>query len=196
MKNISKSTNLTVKIAVLSAMALLLTYFEFPILPAFPFLKIDLGDIPALIGAFAFGPLVGIAIEALKNVLAASIKSTTGGIGELANFLIAGSFIGSASFFYIKNKTRKTAIISLSFSVIVMIVVGILANYFILIPLYSKFMPINVPYYLVYAVIPFNLIKGIIISVVTMLIYKRVSVLIHAESLNSKTFRKKEKSAQ
>ena len=189
MKNVSRSTNLTVKIAVLAAMALLLTYFEFPILPAFSFLKVDLGDIPALIGAFAFGPLVGIAIEALKNIMAASLKSTTGGIGELADFLIAGSFIGSASFFYIKNKTRKTALISLSVSIVVMILVGLLANYFILIPLYSKFMPINVPYYLVYAVIPFNLIKGSIISVVTMLIYKRVSVLIRAESLNNKSLR-------
>ena len=195
MKNISRSTNLTIKIAILAAMGLLLTYFEFPILPAFPFLKVDLGDIPALIGAFAFGPLVGIAIEAIKNILAALLKSTTGGIGELGNFLIVGAFVGSAGFFYIKNKTRKTALISLLGSIIVMVVAGLLANYFILIPLYSKFMPINVPYYLVYAVIPFNLIKGSIISLVTMLIYKRVSVLIHAESLNNKPVRNKEKSA-
>ncbi len=187
MKNVSKSTNSMVKLALLSAIALVLSYIQFPILPAFAFLKIDLGDIPALIGAFAFGPLFGIAVEGIKNLLIFVFNpSGTGGIGELANFIIGASFVGTAGFLYGRNKTKKSAIISLLVSIAVMGVVGVLANYFILIPLYQKFMAINIPNYLVYGIIPFNLIKGLIISVVTMLIYKRVSALIHAEDMNNK----------
>lgn len=188
MKNVSKSTNLTVKIGLLAAIALILMFFEFPILPAYGFLKIDLSDIPALIGAFAFGPLAGIIIEGIKNVLITLIKGTTsGGIGEFANFIIGASFVVTAGLIYKGRKTRKAAIISLIAAIFTMAIVGVLANYFVLIPLYFKVLPTSqIIKYLIYGIIPFNLIKGILISVVTMIIYKRVSVLIHAEILNEK----------
>ena len=187
MKNVSRTTNLTVKIGVLVAVSVLLSFVAFPILPSFPFLKIDLGDIPALIGAFVFGPIVGIVIEAIKNVLLLVVKNSgTAGIGEFANFIIGGVYVGTAGLIYARNRTRMNAVISLVVSVVIMVITGILANYFILIPLYSKFMPIDVVNYVIYAVIPFNLIKGILIAVVTIVIYKRVSVLIHAENYNSK----------
>lgn len=185
MKNLSKSTNLTVKLGLLSAIAFILMLFEFPILPAYGFLKIDLSDIPVLIGAFAFGPLAGIIVEAIKNVLFILIRGTqTGGIGELANFIIGASFIGTAGLIYKQKKTRKTALISLIAAIIIMSVAGVLANYFILIPLYFKALPTDqIIKYLIYGIVPFNLIKGFLISAVTLVIYKRVSILIHAENI-------------
>jgi len=192
MKNVSKSTNLMVKIALLSAIGLLFTLVDFPILPGFQYLKIDLGDIPALIGAFAFGPIVGIVIEGLKNVLIFLFhNSATGGIGELANFMVGAAFVGTAGLFYSKKKTKKTATISLGVSVISIVAVGVISNYLLIVPLYFPGMPrADLIHYLVYGIIPFNLIKGIIISGVTMLIYKRVSPLIHAESLNNNSVRR------
>jgi riboflavin transporter len=172
MKNLSKSTNLTVKISLLLAIALLLAYFEFPVLPAYTFLKIDLSDIPALIGAFAFGPLVGAVIEALKNVLIVVFKGTqSGGIGELANFVVGCSFVCTAGLIYRHNKTKRTAIISLLVSILAMSIAGVVTNYYIFIPLYFKSMPAKqLIDYMVYGIIPFNLIKGIILSIVTLLI--------------------------
>lgn len=193
MKNVSKSTNLMVKIALLATIGLLLTLVDFPILPTFPYLKIDLGDIPALVGAFAFGPIAGIIIEGFKSVLIFFFhNSGTGGIGELANFIVGGAFVGTAGLFYSKNKTKKTATISLVVSIISIVVAGVISNYLLIVPLYFGKMPTNdLIHYMVYGIIPFNLIKGIIISAVTMLIYKRVSVLIRAESLNNKVLRDK-----
>ena len=197
MKNVSRSTNLMVKIALLATIGLLLSFVEFPILPAFSYLKIDLGDIPALIGAFAFGPIVGIGIEALKNLIILLFHpSPTGGIGELANFIVGAAFVGTAGLFYSRNKTKKTATISLVVSIISIVIAGVVSNYLLIVPLYFGKMATNdLIHYMVYGIIPFNLIKGVIISAVTMLIYKRVSVLIHAESLNNKSLVNREKSA-
>ena len=178
MKNVSRSTNLMVKIALLATIGLLLTLVDFPILPAFPFLKIDLGDVPALVGAFAFGPIAGIVIEGFKNVLIFLFhNSASGGIGEFANFIVGAVFVGTAGLVYSKNKSRKMALISLITSVVAMGVAGVVANYFLIVPLYFKSMPTkDLIHYMVAGIIPFNLIKGVVISVATMLIYKRVSV--------------------
>lgn len=187
MKNVTKSTNLTIKLGLLGAIALLLAYLEFPVLPAFTFLKIDLSDIPALIGAFTFGPIAGGVIEALKNILIMLVKgSQNGGIGELANFMVGCFYVCTAGFIYSKNKTKKNAIISLIVATIIMSIAGVLTNYFIFVPLYFKSMSTkDLIHYMVYGIVPFNLIKGIIISVVTMVIYKRVSILIYSEASKS-----------
>ncbi|MBC8059428.1 MAG: ECF transporter S component [Clostridiaceae bacterium] len=196
MKNVSRSTNLMVKIALLATLGLLLSFVQFPILPAFSYLQIDLGDIPALIGAFAFGPIIGIAVEAVKNLIILIFHpSPTGGIGELANFIVGAAFVGTAGLFYSKNKTKKTAIISLVVSVIAIVIAGVVSNYLLIVPLYFGKMPTDkLVEYMVSGIIPFNLIKGVIISVVTMLIYKSVSPLIHSESLNNKFLRNNKKS--
>jgi riboflavin transporter len=187
MKNVSRSTNLLVKISLLTAIAVILAFLEFPVLPAFAFLKIDLSDIPALIGAFAFGPLIGAAIEGLKNVLLLFVKGTqTGGIGELANFVVGCSFVCTAGLIYSRKKTRASAMISLLVSILVMAIAGVLSNYLVFVPLYFKNMPTkDLIHYMIYGIIPFNLIKGILISGATLAIYKRVSVLIHAEGFNN-----------
>jgi riboflavin transporter len=199
MKNISKSTNLMVKISLLSAIAAVFMYFDFPVLPAFPWLKIDLSDVPALIGAFAYGPIAGVIIEGFKIFLRFLAKGTqTGGVGELANFIIGASFVVPAGLIYRRNKTRKNAIVSMVAATVVMSVVGVFANLFIMVPLYSNFMPAlkessYVTNYMLYGVLPFNLIKGVLVSVVTLLIYKRVSVIILRESAfnNAEKFPKK-----
>lgn len=195
MKNVSKSTNFTIKVGLLSAFALLLVYFEFPILPAFPFLKIDLSDIPALIGAFAFGPIAGGVIEGIKNILMVLVKgSQTGGVGELANFVVGCFFVCTAGFIYKRKKTRTNAIISLIVALIIMSVAAVLANYFVFVPLYFKNISTkDLIHYMVFGIIPFNLIKGTLISVITIVIYKRVSVLIHAEAVKTWNYDKPQK---
>lgn len=184
MNTLNKRTVLSIKIALLSAIAVLLMYLEFPVLPAFNWLKIDLSDIPALIGAFAFGPLAGILIEGLKNVLIILVKGTdSGGVGQIANFIIGASFVGVAGLIYVRSKTFKTAVISMIAATIFMSIVGVLANYYILIPLYKMDqMPQSwLMNYILTGVIPFNLIKGVLVSAVTLIIYKRVAIIIKAE---------------
>jgi riboflavin transporter FmnP len=196
--NKKMSTNTLIKMSVLSAIAVILMYLDFPILPAFPFLKVDLSDVAALIGALAFGPLAGVVIEAIKNVLILLVKGTTSiGIGELANFIIGISIVIPAGFIYGRNRTRKAAIIGLLAGTVTMSLVGVLANYFIFIPMYKEFMPAlktsaGIVEYLTYAIVPFNLIKGVIVSVATVLLYKYVEVFIVNEKPNL-TFSNKDK---
>jgi len=182
-----------VKIALLSVISFVIMFIEFP-LPLFPpFLKIDLSDIGALVGAFAFGPLAGMAVELLKNILHL-MRTSTGGVGELANFIVGAALVVPAGFIYKRNKSMKTALIGLAVGTITMGLVGAFANYYILIPFYENFMPIDqiigmaqaanslivdLNSYILYAVIPFNILKGIVVSVLTLLIYKRISPLLH-----------------
>lgn len=190
MTNSTNSTNLIVKISLLTAIAVLLMYLEFPILSAFPWLKLDLGDVPALVGAFAFGPLAGVIIEALKNILIILIKGTSSaGVGELANFIIGVSFILPASIIYKRKQTIINVSIGLVISILVMGFVGVLANKYVLIPLYGydKAGVAWINNYLIYGVFPFNLIKGAIVSIVTLVIYNRISkVVIREYFLNKK----------
>lgn len=171
---------LMVKIGVLAALSYIIMFLEFP-LPFFPpYLKIDLGDIPAIIGAFAFGPLAGVIVEFIKNLLHLITKTETGGIGELANFLSGASFVIAAALIYFKNKNKKTAIIGLGVGTVVMTIVMCLANYYILLPFYlgSAPSPDNINLILT-TTLPFNLVKGIIVSIITALIYKSLSPILH-----------------
>ncbi len=189
-------TNKMIKIALLSAIAFILMFLDFniPLMPSF--LKLDFSDIPALIAAFSFGPLSGIFCEFIKNLLIIIIKgSSTGFVGELANFLIGSSICFIAGIIYINNKTKKTALISLICGTIVMAIVGCFVNYFILLPFYQNAMnyPIEElikisqfanPYIVskltlvLYAILPFNLIKGLLISIILVAIYKRISAVL------------------
>ncbi|WP_291581060.1 ECF transporter S component [Clostridium sp. UBA6640] len=182
-----------IKLSLLSAIAFILMYFDFPVLPAFPWLKIDFSDVPALMGAFAFGPLAGVIIEALKNVLIIILKGTsTGLVGELANFLIGVSLVCPAAYIYHKNKTIKTALISMVVGLISMEIVGVLVNVFFLIPLYMPGMPQDeLIKYVMYGILPFNGIKAVMVSALTFILYKRVSVSIFkVEPMSKKLDRK------
>ncbi|SHI39692.1 ECF transporter S component [Lutispora thermophila] len=176
---------LTTKIGILSAFAFLLYLIEFP-LPLFPsFLKIDLGDLPAIIGAFALGPWVGVAIELIKNIIHLFVRSSTGGIGEVGNFLTGSSYVLAAGYIYMRNKSKKTAVVGLITGTIVMALAMCVFNFFILIPVFTN-SPVsteNIPLILT-AILPFNLIKGVILSVITLLLYKSLSPILHADIYN------------
>lgn len=179
------------KIAILGAISFIIMLVEFPLWFAPGFYQLDFSDIPALIGAFSLGPLAGILIELIKNILHFLLKSSgTGGIGELGNFIVGSLFVGTAGFIYMKNKTRKNAIIGMAVGTIVMAIVGSAMNYFVLIPVYSNFLPIeqiidmakalnkvvvDKRTLVIYTVFPFNLLKGVLVSLITLPLYKRLS---------------------
>lgn len=182
------STRTVTMTGLLSAFSYLLAFLEFPVPLSPAFARMDLSDFPALIGAFAFGPGTGILIELVKNSLQL-LSTSTGGVGELANFLMGGSFVFTAGAVYRRNKTKRTAWAAGIAGSIVMGVVAALTNYFILLPLFEGFMPLEqliasfgefIPFIrtkldvALYNAFPFNLLKGLAISGVTMVVYKHL----------------------
>ena len=182
------STRTVTMTGLLSALSYLLAFLEFPVPLSPAFARMDLSDFPALIGAFAFGPGTGVLIELIKNSLQL-LSTSTGGVGELANFLMGGSFVFTAGAIYRRNKTKRTAWIAGITGSVVMGVVAAAANYFILLPLFQQFMPLEqliasfgefIPFIrtkldvALYNAFPFNLLKGLAISGVTMGVYKRL----------------------
>lgn len=178
--------------AVLSAIAFVLAFFEFPVPLSPSFARMDLSDLPALIGALAYGPVSGVLIELVKNALQL-LASSTGGIGELANFIMGSSFVVAAGLIYKHHKTKKTAILACLIASVIMGVVATVVNYFILLPVFEAFMPLDqliasfgefMPFIktkldvVLFNAFPFNLLKGIGISIVTMLLYKRLTPIL------------------
>ena len=175
--------------AALSASAFVLAFLEFPVPLSPPFARMDLSDLPALIGAFAYGPVPGICIELVKNALQL-FTSSTAGVGELANFIMGGSFAASAGLIYKSHKTKRTAILACLAASVIMGITAAVVNYFILLPAFEAFMPLDqliasfgacIPLIqtkldvVLFHAFPFNLLKGIGISLVTMLLDKRLT---------------------
>jgi len=197
-----------IKISLLSVMAFLLMYIELP-LPIFPdFLKIDISDLPALLGAFALGPIAGVIIELVKNILHGLLAGKTAFIGELANFLVGGCLVLVSGYVYKIKKSRGGAIIALLIGTIVMSIFAGVLNYFVVLPLYEKVLgfPIdvvvkmgtalnsnikNLTSFIILSIIPFNLLKGVVVSGVTLAIYKRVSPILHKENME-KSYKNRE----
>lgn len=185
-----------VQISMLSAISIILMLFEIPLWFAPSFYKLDLSEVPVLIGAFAMGPFAGAAIELVKIMLNFIITgTTTAGVGELANFLIGCAFVVPAGLIYNKNKTKKAAIAGMAVGTVTMAAVGAVLNAFVLLTAYSKAfgMPIDalvgmgsavnkmitsLPTFVIFAVTPFNLLKGVAVSAVTALIYKKISPIL------------------
>lgn len=178
--------------AMLSAIAYLLQFIEFqlPLSPSFA--KFDFSEIPALIGGFAYGPVCGIAIEFIKNALQLT-STSTGGIGELANFVIGSSLIIPAALIYKKKKTKKTAIVGCAVGSVLSGFVAAAMNYFVLLPLYEIFMPLDqviaafaefFPFIhtkldvVLYNALPMNILKSGLIALVTMFLYKPLSPIL------------------
>ncbi len=192
-KSTSK-THVLVKTSMLSVIAFVLMLLESQI-PFFPeFLKIDLSDLPALIAGLAMGPLAGVSVEAVKNILHL-LMTSTGGVGELANFLVGSSIVVPAALVYRYRKTKMTALVGLVIGILTMAVTGALANYYILLPFYSTFFPLDaiiamsakvnpaikdMSSLIIYGIVPFNLFKGVVLSVLTLAVYKRISRILHA----------------
>lgn len=185
-----------VQIAMLGAVSVVLMMFEIPLWFAPSFYKLDFSEVPVLIGTFALGPMAGAAIEFIKVLLHLLFKgTTTAGVGDLANFLIGCSMIVPAGMFYRRKKTRKNAAIGLTLGTIIMVVVGSAMNALVLLPVYAAAfgMPMdalvgmgsainpaitNVATFAAFAVAPFNLLKGVAVSVITMILYKYVSPIL------------------
>ena len=128
-----------VKISILSAIGYILMFISVPLPMLFPeFLKIDISDLTALLGGISLGPMAGVTIAFLKNLLQfITGMSTTGGVGEFANFLIGGSFVFTVSYIYSKKRNIQGVIIGLVSGIVVMTMVGCIANYFIILPFYA-----------------------------------------------------------
>ncbi|MGU8236126.1 ECF transporter S component [Clostridium perfringens] len=180
MKTKTLNTNRFIKLSLLSAIAVILMYIDFPVIPIFPWLKIDLSDVTALMGAFAFGPLAGVIIELMKNLLILIVKGTgTAFVGELANFLVGVALVWPAAMVYKKNKTKKTAVLGMVLGILCIEVVGILANVYLLLPAYGMAMSkAELMQYVTVGLIPFNGIKAILVCGITYALYKKVSVSI------------------
>lgn len=188
------STTKLVKVGILGAMAYLLLFIQIPLPFAPPFMKVDLGDVPALIGGFALGPVAGVAVEFIKCLLNLT-KTTTAGVGELSNFIVGSIFIIVSSVIYRRNKTMRTAIIAMAVGLVCMTAAATLSNAFVIFPLYGKIMGIPMSAFvdmtagmnsfvtsyftlMIAAVVPFNLCKGIIELSVTTILYKKVSPIL------------------
>ncbi|MCI1964669.1 MAG: ECF transporter S component [Oscillospiraceae bacterium] len=185
------------QIGILSGIAFLLMMFEVPLWFAPAFYKLDFSELPVLIGGFALGPVAGILIELVKVTLYMLIHgSSTAGVGDLANFLIGCSMVVPSAIFYKVHKTRRHAVIGLLLGSLFMIVVGSLMNAYVLLPVYAAayHMPMDalismgsvvnpsinsLSTFILMAVAPFNLFKAVTVSCLTMLLYKRVSPILH-----------------
>jgi len=163
---------------VFAALAYLISFLEFPIFPAAPFLKLDFSAVFVLLGGYAYGPIYGVIICAIKELLCFLTKSSTGGVGEIANFLVITSFVLLPTITYLFKKGIKMVLITLFFACIIQICVSLLVNRFINFPLYMGKGAKSAFNSLWIYVFAFNAIKSVAISLVTILLYKRVSYII------------------
>ncbi len=197
------TTRKIVIIGVFSAISFALMLIEVAVPFAPSFYKIDLGDLPALIGAFAFGPMVGVLIEFIKILLNLIFQGTTTAfVGELANFIVGCSFVLPASIVYAFKKTRKNAIIATIVGTVCITICGTVFNALYLLPAFAALygMPLealigmgteinsaitDVTSFVIICVAPLNLLKGSIVSVITILIYKQLSPILKFGRLES-----------
>lgn len=176
----------------LSAVAFLLMFFDFsvPLMPSF--IKMDLSELPALIGSFAMGPVAGVMICLIKNILHL-MKTTTGGVGELSNFILGAVFVFTAGMIYRKVNTRKGALIGSFAGAVSMAVISVFSNYYLVYPVYTAFMPMeaiiaayqainsniqNLWQALIIFNMPFTFVKALFSVAITFLVYKRISPII------------------
>lgn len=178
--------------AMLSAMAYILMFFDFsvPFMPAF--IKMDVSELPALLAAFSLGPVYGAVVCLIKNLIHL-LQTSTGGVGELSNFLLGVCFVVPAGLIYKMKKTKKGALIGAVIGMVCMGLFSIITNYFVVYPIYYNFMPEEVILQAYQAIIPsmksilqclicfncpFTMLKGLLSVVITMLIYKPLSPII------------------
>lgn len=180
---------------IFTAMAVVLMYLEFsvPFMP--PFLKFDFSELPVLVGSFALGPAYGIVIELLKNLIHLPVTATSG-IGEMSNFITGSIYVFAAGKFYEKHRTRKGAIISMLIATLTLGIIAVPFNYFITLPLYGSILNYSTEAIVgmsaavnpmitdktslvLWAFLPFNILKGLVIGFITFWVYKPISKLIN-----------------
>lgn len=179
--------------ALLSAIAFVLQYIELPAPLMPPFIKFDFSDLPALLAAFSLGPVYGVVVELIKNLMHLPVSNSMM-IGEISNFILGAAFVFTAGLIYRRDKTRKGAIIASVVGAVVMAVVSLPVNYYVVYPIYEKFMSMDkiIAAYqiilprvktlwecLLVFNVPFTLIKGLLDVLITFLIYKKLSPILH-----------------
>lgn len=181
------TTKQLVAIAFLSAIAYVLMLLHLPF-KFIGFLELEFSDVPAIIGGIVYGPVVGVAVELIKNIIKAVTATTTACVGEFANFVIGSAYVIPAAILYRKLKGKRKAVISFTVATISLVVVGALINYFVMIPLYakafggmgvvvgvsSKMVPAikGLGTIVLFGIVPFNLVKGIVLGIVSTFVYK------------------------
>ena len=180
------------RIAILAAAASILFLIEIPIVA---FYKLDLSNIPVLLGAFSMGPVPGVIILALKSAIGL-LHSSSAGVGELADFVMGAALVIPASVIYHRNKSRKSAIIGMAVGTVCMVVAGVLMNKWVMLPFYMGAFHMDMDGIIKAAGVagvdsewkllllvtgPFNLLKGVVLSIVTALIYKPLSPILHGK---------------
>ncbi len=180
------------RIAVLGALSAILFMIEIPVIA---FYKLDVSTLPALLGAFSIGPLAGFIILVIKNLFGL-MHSTSMYVGELADLIMGAAYVLPAALIYRYRKSRKNALIGMAVGTLVMIVVAVLVNWKIMIPFYMTAygFPMEkivgmaqgaLPFVttewelLLFVTAPFNLLKGVVLSALTFVLYKRLSPLLH-----------------
>lgn len=174
-----RQTRRMILVGMLSAIAVVLMFLKFPLPFLPPYLTIDFSDAPALIATFLFGPIAGIMVELIKNLLNFFFNMSDP-IGPVANFLAGTSFLLTSYLIYQKSRTQRALIIGLISATIITTIVLSVMNYFVLLPLYGLIMNLtdivhNLKIIITAGIIPFNLIKGLLISIVFLLLYPRIS---------------------
>lgn len=181
--------------AIMSALAVILMYLEVPLPFMPPFLKFDFSEVPVLVASFSLGPVYGVIVELLKNLIHLPATGTAG-IGEVSNFITGSIYVFTAGFIYTKMRTRKGAIISMLTATCVLGLIAIPFNYFITLPLYGSVLGFSTEAIVgmsaavnkmitskaslvMWAFLPFNLFKGLVVAFITFWIYKPISKLIN-----------------
>ena len=195
MQNSTSKVRVLTGTAMLGAVAAVLMYLEFPI-PIMPaFVKLDVSELPALIASFAYGPVSGILVCLIKNLIKLPSTSTAA-VGELFNFVMGALFVGVAGLLYKRNKTRKGAIVGALLGALVMAVVSVPYNYFIVYPAYVVMyhLPLDAIIGMYQAInpnvngllacllvfnLPFTFVKGALDAVLCFLVYKPLSPILH-----------------
>jgi len=190
----AKKTHKITVTAMLGAVATVLMFLDFPIpflIP--PFVKMDFSELPALLAAFSLGPVSGVVVCLIKNAINL-LHTTTGGIGELCNFLLGCCFVIPTGLLYGRAKSRKRALIGALVGAVSMGILSIPINYFISYPFYTSLMPLDTIIGMYQELIPsvdgllacliifnapFTLLKGLLDTVLAFLIYKPLSPLLH-----------------
>ena len=180
------------KIALLAAVSGVLMLFEAPLWFAPSFYKLDLSELAVMVGALSMGPAAGAMIELIKILLNFVLNGTiTGGVGEFANFLIGCSFVVPAAWIYRRQRNIKGMLLGMAAGIVCMVLLGSVINYFILLPVYATVFGqpleffiqmgnalnpaiVDLKTFILFAVAPFNLLKGIIISALTFLLYRKL----------------------
>lgn len=181
------STKKMVTLALLSSLAYVFMLMHLPF-KFLGFLEFEFSDVPAIIASLAYGPLAGVIVELIKNVIKAITASSTAGVGELANFIIISGYMIPLGLLFGKLKSKYKTVISFVVAIIGFVITGIIVNYFVTIPLYAKLyggmdvvvgiasasVPAikNLATIVILGITPFNIVKGVIISVTGYFVYK------------------------